>query len=156
MICTLSLDHESAGSFISGTKKKWDAIFICNSVLSKRQTDCLTKIKLHANSYICLWFDDIDFPLSSYILPDEKDVKSALSFAMGKQRVLITCQNGMTRSTALSYLIRCIDHSPELALESIGKTGSHPNRRIVELGSKLLENEEILCSFESWQGSPNK
>jgi predicted protein tyrosine phosphatase len=144
------MSHGAAENFIQFNPGLWDVICIVNpgKLVPK-------PIKEHAKSLLTLIFDDVDSPLESYILPDERDVKEALTFSEGKERLLVTCFGGCSRSAAIAYICLCQDtQSPIFAINHLTPMRHYPNRRIISMAANYLENQDIYKAYNSWVQKP--
>jgi predicted protein tyrosine phosphatase len=97
-------------------------------------------------------FHDIHRPTRGQKLPDLSSVKKALKWVEGRDKLLIACHAGISRSSALAYVLACTDRSPQEALELIDPDLHHPNERVVWLGSKVLNQPEVWETFVAWKG----
>jgi predicted protein tyrosine phosphatase len=107
-----------------------------------------------AISGIILDFDDVwdekHERLYGYVMPKKADIEEGLDFAKDKDPLLIHCWHGVSRSTAMAYVIAC---SRMPATEAINIFESHhcPNPLVVELGAEILDNKEMLDIFKEYE-----
>jgi len=87
-----------------------------------------------------LAFDDLCFPTSGYRLPNLAAIQKGIAWAAGREKLLIACHAGISRSAAFAYVIGCTDRSPEEALKLIDPLQHRPNDLVVSLGAKALRN----------------
>ena len=105
-------------------------------------------------------FDD----LSDDELPTQEDIKShrvcfpqrehleaVLEYAEGKSPLLVHCAAGISRSSAVAYVIACNRVSPQEALGVLSPKLHWPNDRIVRLGADLLGNPEMVSAMTAWR-----
>lgn len=114
-----------------------------------------------ANRFINFSFDDIrdDTKVSLEEPPTERDVKRAIAFArlikfgtqFQKNRLIVHCHAGMSRSTAIAFVICCWAMGPNnemAALDKIFRSGVGqemcPNELIVALGDKILKRNGAM------------
>lgn len=103
-----------------------------------------------SKAYLPLNFHDIEYVLEGYVHPTEQHVQEALDWARNKDDLIVACRAGISRSSAIAYLIQCErEHHPRLAT-AILTLRHHPNSLIVKLGSKLLKNPDILDEYYKW------
>jgi predicted protein tyrosine phosphatase len=99
-----------------------------------------------------VYFDDIDSELHPYVLASEEDVEKVIAWCRGKDRVLVHCAAGISRSSAMAYVIACSRcGGPSLALRILDPLLHWPNEHIVRLGAKLLGKPEMVTSIEKWK-----
>lgn len=89
-------------------------------------------------------FDDIQFAIKGYTAPDEGKIKDILEWSRNKNNLLVHCNAGISRSSAIAYLIACTQKEPAEAIKVLDPAMHWPNRLIVEIGSKVLGNPEII------------
>lgn len=102
-------------------------------------------------------FHDIESPLRKYILPEKEHIERVLNFSKDfndDDRVLIHCQAGISRSSAVCILV-LIQHGMTIK-EAFDHTISIretmcPNRLILSYGDELLVmNGEIVNYYDNW------
>lgn len=108
-------------------------------------------LKSHAKSNLSLVFDDIEQAHERRQLATKADISAALEFAKEKDQVLFTCHAGQGRSAPLAYLALCQRDDIADAVALLDPTRHRPNRRVIELGSVLLDNPDVLSQFISWR-----
>lgn len=109
------------------------------------------EIKKFAKEYIPLNFHDIEYERTPYVHPTEDHVRAALDWGKDRDDLIVACQAGISRSSAIAYLIECgrVAH-PRLATAILTPLRHHPNQLIVKLGSKILKNQTILDEYYKW------
>lgn len=94
-------------------------------------------------------FDDVTSDKNfekGYVEATYENIKNILDFTANiteKEKVLIHCHAGMSRSPGIAYLV-CAQHeqSPAHALTTVRRAAHSlavPNKRIVEIGEKILK-----------------
>jgi predicted protein tyrosine phosphatase len=125
---------------------QWHALVILDS--GKRPTGF---VAAQALSHCYLHFDDIDQPRAGKLPPTVAVVERGLKFAAGKDRLLVVCRAGQSRSAGLAYLIGCQHLGVAAALQIIDPTRHQPNRLVVTLGDGLLGQPDVLDRFDEWR-----
>jgi len=97
-----------------------------------------------------LAFDDACFPSSLHRLPDLATVQKGIAWAEGRDKLLIACHAGVSRSAAFAFLIACKDRPTEQALRILDPAKHRPNDLVVMLGSKALGDRRIWDTFLEW------
>jgi predicted protein tyrosine phosphatase len=97
-----------------------------------------------------LCFDDCDAARPGVVLPTADNVRQALEWSAGSERLVVSCYVGRSRSAALAYIIRCRDFPPLEALRILAPDWHRPNPLIVRLGSELLGNPSIRDTCSNW------
>jgi predicted protein tyrosine phosphatase len=85
-------------------------------------------------------------------LPEERHIRKAIEFAADKDKLLVHCWAGVSRSAAVAFIVACSRGiAPAEALEKLLDPMIHaPNPLVVELGAEVLRNPEILRAFKAW------
>ena len=108
----------------------------------------------NAKSFVRVWFDDIWLPahtLDGSMLPSRKEVERALVWAKGvgaDGNFLVHCHAGVSRSSALAYLIACLFASPDEAIKVLNPLLHHPNEKVVQLGAEILGDPQVYWVFQ--------
>lgn len=105
----------------------------------------------HSRSFLALRFDDIDLPRSDKLLPSKTEIQQGLDFSMGKEKLIVCCRAGQSRSAALAYLIACRERGASNALHLLDATRHSPNRLVVTLGESLSNTNDALDKFHDWK-----
>lgn len=105
----------------------------------------------YAKECLPLHFHDIEYARDGYVHPTEEHVQKALDFASNKDELVVACHAGISRSSAIAYLIQCTkEHHPRLALKILKPFKHHPNSLIVKIGSELLKERAVLDEYYKW------
>lgn len=98
-----------------------------------------------------IW-DDSQEVSGEFEMPLESEVARVLAWAAERRPLLVHCRAGVSRSSALAYLVACTQVSPEEAIRLLEYQVHYPNQYIVALGSKILNNPDIagVANREFW------
>jgi predicted protein tyrosine phosphatase len=135
----------SAQRFLSEQPRLFDCLAITDSTATLPET-----IRELSREVLHLAFDDITSPFFGFQAPDLARVQEGIAWSAGRERLLIACHAGISRSSALAYLIACTDRSPREALALLDPGVHSPNARVVRLGAQALGNSAIWQSFVEW------
>jgi predicted protein tyrosine phosphatase len=148
----------SGQSWARRHKRDFDAVLTIEDPLERYG------VRFHRGSrpaHLILQFLDLDEPLPNvaddpkYRLATLDDVTTALAFARGRQRLLVHCHAGISRSTAMTLGIlteRLGD--PETAFAEVLRLQPHavPNRHIVRLFDLVLNlNGRLDAMITAWE-----
>lgn len=139
------ISHLAGENLLTNNPGKWHTVAVVNG--GHRLFD---QIAINSKSYCLLCFDDIDYPMSHYIMPNIEHVREALEFCKGKNPVMFTCHGGTTRSAALAYVCMCQVMSPKEAMRIFTHGRHYPNRCIIKYGAKLLNDDDIYNVYDAW------
>jgi predicted protein tyrosine phosphatase len=135
------------GSFLLEQEPgQWHALVVLDS--GRQATEFVAR---QARSHLYLRFDDVEEPRANKLSPAEAQIRQALDFAAGKDRLLVCCRAGQGRSAALAYVIRCRESSVAEALKLLDPTRHRPNRLVVALGDAFLGDPAVLDQFDEWR-----
>ena len=139
------------------------------AVITIEDPDKRYGIRFHSEphpEHLILRFVDVDFPLPEphcfYLknrMADDADIRSAIEFSRGKQSLLIHCQAGVGRSTAICYAVLCDRYgvgNEENALKELLLIQPHsvPNKHVIALADKILErNGKMIETIDIWDRS---
>ena len=142
-ICTLEAAREA-------DVKVYDAVI----TIENSRTEDPLRIDTYHPKQCVLIFDDITKPFDDYVLPEERHVRSAISFARewASPSLLVHCHAGMSRSPAIALAILAEwlgSGREEEAVAELLKVVPlcTPNSLLVELADKFLgRNGELVKS----------
>ncbi|MDY3551078.1 hypothetical protein R5W24_000152 [Gemmata sp. JC717] len=125
--------------------KQWHTLILLDS--GRQVTDFVNAQSL---SSLVLRFDDVEGPSPNLLPPSGLQIAQALTYAKGKERLLVSCRAGRGRSVALAYLITYQARGVADALAVLDPTRHRPNRLVVRLGESVLEKPGALSAFDDW------
>lgn len=147
--------HDEAAKILAKKPNKLDIIFI-SSPENKYAIDGSEKIAELARESCEILFNDITFPIGhSKTVPEEHHVQKALDFAKGKKELIVSCQMGISRSSAIAYLIEASIVGYEKAFDILNMKVHSPNLLVIKHGAKLLGEQEILTAMLDWKNKSN-
>jgi len=121
------------------------------SILEPELLEAPKEIKEFAKDYLPLFFHDIEYKREGFVEPKYEHIEKALAWAEDKDELIVACQAGISRSSAVAYLIQCTrEHHPRLALKILKPLKHHPNSLIVNLGADILKNDAIVDEYHNW------
>jgi predicted protein tyrosine phosphatase len=107
-----------------------------------------------ARRLLHLEFDDFSEPREGVVLVTSADIERVLDWAQDHQNLVVCCHAGVSRSSAMAYVIACRTRSPAEALTLLLPGWHYPNERIVRLGAEVLGNKEVYSACLAWLGGP--
>jgi predicted protein tyrosine phosphatase len=134
--------YVAASLLLEQEPNQWDVLVILDTGINP--TDFVAQ---HTLRHLFLFFDDIEEPRQGKQLVTSHLVKQGLDFAAGKEKVLVTCRAGQSRSAAMAFLIACECMGRQQAIEILDPTRHRPNRRVIEVGG----HHEALAYFDEWR-----
>ena len=95
-------------------------------------------------------FDDIETHWVGRKLANKDDIRRILEWCRTKKSIVVHCYSGVSRSSAIAYLIECLEQPPEKALEILNADKHSPNSHIIRIGARVFNDREILTCFMGW------
>lgn len=81
---------------------------------------------------------------------DTNAVQSALQFAINKDKLIVSCRAGQSRSAALAYAISFQNNGLAAANSLLNPTRHKPNHSVIELASRFIDDPNFLSAFQRW------
>lgn len=140
--------HRSVEGFLKENYRKYALIFYTNS----ETTNYPLAVKNAATDFVHFPLDDVDhYEYRLYQAPTMVDVEQAIAFGKDKDRLICCCHAGVSRSSSTAYAIGCAKEGPDKALELLTPGYHYPNRLIVALAAKYLNDKSVWTKFVEWQ-----
>jgi predicted protein tyrosine phosphatase len=124
----------------------WDAIVILDRVATP--TDFVAK---QARRHLYLRFDDIESSMDGKRIPSTDDVRSAVQFSSESENILVCCRAGQSRSAAIAFVLCYRLLGADAACRLLDPTRHSPNSLVVELGSQVIDEPQLLETFRQWR-----
>lgn len=143
--------------------KKFANFYIVSIRNSKTDTFLFDQVerlcKDKCKGFLPMVFDDVWLPEHErlgYVLPKKEIIEEALMWAKNKGPFIVHCKAGISRSSAVAYLIACLFAPPEKAIKVLNQFIHSPNELIVKFGAEILENEEIVKELVKFENEGKK
>jgi predicted protein tyrosine phosphatase len=138
--------YPAASLLLEQEPRQWHALVILDT--GQRPTGFVGE---HARSHLYLRFDDIEQPQIGKEPPTRLMIERGLTYARGKDKLLVSCRAGRGRSVSMAYVIACRELGVDRALELLDPTRHRPNRLVIALGDSALANPDALDRFDAWR-----
>lgn len=112
--------------------------------------DVFEECRSNYGNIIVEYFDDIQIPQDGFIVPAKEQIMRILKWAMDKEHIAVHCTAGISRSSAIAYLIACHRSSPKEALKILDPMKHSPNRLILYLGMEALGDKTVMSEYMFW------
>jgi predicted protein tyrosine phosphatase len=140
------LGYIAASHLLEREPLKWNALVILDSGVTASQF-----VQRHTIAHRYLHFDDVEKSYEMKRSPSASAIKEGLEFAKAKERLLVSCRAGQSRSAAIAYLISCQEQGVAQAIKLLDPMRHRPNRLVIEIGASLLGDSQILDHFKNWK-----
>lgn len=127
-------------------KQNPDYPIIAIGEFDREEVDQITSI---AKNCLCLIFEDIEYYGNNTVQPYH--IEEAIKWAADKPDIVVACRAGISRSSAIAYVVEATRVGPEEALKIIDPQYHEPNKLVVETASKVLNNPEILNAYNQFK-----
>ncbi len=102
------------------------------------------------DSHISLFADVVNS--SQKGAPTYDKVKDCIEWGKDKEELLISCAAGISRSSAIAYLIECANsNNPEASVNILDVHRHRPNQLILCYGSQILGQDVVNPIFEIYK-----
>lgn len=142
--------HDACAELVKNSPEQYHVILITNPY-KPFYSPKLHDIVAQAKSSLVLEFFDYEFETESRPIVSEDQIKKALSWSEGKDPIVCSCHAGVSRSSAMAYVLRCTYLNPDEALSILSYGSHYPNARVIEFGSKLLNKPEMVSLIREWK-----
>jgi predicted protein tyrosine phosphatase len=131
---------------------KWNVV----SIFSPGQDHFDAAAEAHCADFQKLCFDD---SWSEYdrskgrAMPSRAHVRQAIEFAADKDKILVHCWAGVSRSSATAFVIAC-SHGvdPFEAAKTLLNPAIHaPNPLVVEFGAEILDDPRVIEAYRAFE-----
>ncbi len=146
-IAIYSLDRIS--EVIRKRKTDWDIVSIRSSGCPGAYT-VFDTYHSNYNSIICEEFDDIESPDDELKVVTRAKIVKILKWAKGKNNIVVHCTAGISRSSAVAYLIACSRMHPSKAIKILDPKQHSPNALVVFHGIKILKDMAVYEHYKKW------
>ena len=141
---------EAITELLSSKKTLYNIVSIRSSDLPESEYKVFEEFNDHYKDIIVEIFDDIESPWKGQKVVMPEQIAGILKWAKGKDNIVVHCTAGISRSSAMAYLIACTRIPPSEAVKIL-KTDSHyPNDLVVYYGAKILEDDSIYKEYSIW------
>ncbi len=131
-------------------KTGFNIVSIRSTDLSQDTYDVFDEFRNNYEDITMEWFDDIRAPQKGLTVPNEEHISRILKWAISKEHIAVHCTEGISRSSAIAYLIACQRSSPEEALKILDPMKHGPNRLILKLGMEVLGDKTVMSEYMFW------
>jgi predicted protein tyrosine phosphatase len=98
-----------------------------------------------------LAFHDTSVPRKGLLEVQPTQIEQALAFAKDKTELIVACQAGISRSSAIAYAIKTKEVGAITALEILDPYVHQPNGLVVKLASKILNQPDMVDLINIWK-----
>lgn len=142
---------EAMVELISRKKTNLNIVSIRSSKMPEDVYEVFALFPKNFKSIIMEEFDDIESPEDVFIVPEEEHVSRILDWAKDKNNIAVHCTAGVSRSSAIAYLIACSKMPPSEAIKVLDWNYHSPNDLVILHGIKLLGNYSIYTEYIKWR-----
>ena len=127
------------------------------NIVSIRSSDCpeceyrvFEEYKGNYSSIVIEEFDDIEFPDGKLKIVTKANIDRILIWAKGKKNIAVHCTAGISRSSAVAYLIACSRMPASEAIKVLNPNIHSPNALVILSGINILRDRSIYDQYKKW------
>lgn len=143
--------HRKAAELLAKSPGQLDIIFISGPGPEKFGVKTSETIAGNAREICEVLFHDINAPRPGYEHPERHHVQKALDFAKGKDELIVSCQMGVSRSSATAYIIAAAAVGPDEAFKFLDTKIHSPNGMVIRHGADILGDPDIVSKMNTWK-----
>ena len=139
------MSRKNASEFIENNKD-----YPIIAIGEQYSDDVKNMITDKATNCLCLIFDDVEVESPTRKTASKEQIQQAIDWAKDKDDLIVACRAGISRSSAIAYLIACSKSKPEEAVNILDMSIHQPNRLIIERGAKVLNDKKVEKTIDDW------
>lgn len=133
-------------SLIQERRNELDALVITN-----KETPFPVEVEKLVKGFLWLRFDDVLQSRGHYVAVEPKQIEEGLAWAKGRERIVIACHAGISRSSGMAVLIAMQEYNDLDKAFSILDLKKHwPNTLVIKLGAEILKRPDLWLYFVNW------
>ena len=142
--------HRRAAEILSESPNQLDIIFITSpdAPFAVAGADSIPGL---AREICEIRFHDVSQQIAHLNPPDRHHVQKALDFAKGRDKLIVACQAGISRSSATAYVIQASEVGSKEALKILDPAVHNPNAAVIRHGSVILDDPEMIWIVNEWK-----
>lgn len=144
------LGHRKALIFLQEHPKEYDVLFV-SSPDSKFAIPNSHLIQNLAKEYCEVLFHDVTQAIGLLEPAQPHHIQKAIEFGRNKEKLLVCCQAGVSRSSALAYSIKTTEVGPKEALSILDQQIHMPNGLIIKYASNILNQPDMVDIVDTWK-----
>jgi len=128
----------------------FNIVSIRSSNIPQKEYGAFEKYRRNYKDITIEFFDDIRIPVDGHITPSQESIGRILKWAEKRKHIAVHCTAGISRSSAIAYLIACQRTSPKHAVKILDPAKHSPNLLILNLGAEILGNKSVSTEYVKW------
>lgn len=141
---------EAIADLIARKRTGYNIVSIRNSNFPDSYYSVFKKYRRNYKDIHVQVFDDIESPMDELELVTPEQIMMILAWAKDKERIVVHCAAGISRSSAVAYLIACSRMPPSEAIRMIDPDRHCPNDLVLFHGIKILNDISIYTEYMKW------
>ncbi len=133
-------------AFLRDHSQQFDTVIFTNI-----ETSFPEEVKDLVNDYIHAKFDDVTSSRGHYKVPEKHQIQEILDWACGRDKIVVACHAGISRSSAVAFLIAYQEYQDlDKAFAVLDMEKHWPNVLIMKLGAEIFGTPELYDRFIEW------
>jgi predicted protein tyrosine phosphatase len=96
-------------------------------------------------------YHDVAHTIAHMDPPRKHHVEKALDFAKGRDKLIVACQAGISRSSATAYVIKASEVGIVEALTVLNPKIHNPNIAVIKHGAEILNLPDMVPLIRAWK-----
>ena len=135
---------------VKAGKNSFSIVSIRSTNIPHEEYEPIDELSKNYNSILAVYFDDVEFPEDPYQMATEDQIRQILDWTKDKDDILVHCTAGVSRSSAVAYLIACSKVGISAAIKVLNYWLHDPNKHVLKLGAIILNDNEVYNSVVRW------
>ena len=128
----------------------YSIVSIRNSNLPESNYAVFKKYRRNFRNIHVTVFDDIEYPQDGRAIVEPEQIKLILAWARNRRNIAVHCTAGISRSSAVAYLIACTRMPASDAIGLLDPDRHCPNDLVIYHGIKILNDISIYEEYMKW------
>lgn len=147
--------HRRAVEILEESPNQLDIIFISSPDGRFSVTNSF-RIPELARECCEILYHDVEFSIAHMDPPKKHHVEKALDFAKGRDKLIVACQAGISRSSATAYVIQASEVGILEALKVLNPKIHSPNAAVIKHGSEILNEPDMVSLIQQWKAKADE
>lgn len=142
--------HRRAVEILEASPNQLDIIFISSPDGRFSVTNSF-RIPELARECCEILYHDVTQSIAHMDPPKRYHVQKALDFAKGRDKLIVACQAGISRSSATAYVVQAATVGLVEALKVLDPKIHSPNLAVVKHGADILNEPDMMDIISQWK-----
>lgn len=128
----------------------YSIVSIRNSDLPESSYAVFKKYRRNFRNIHVAVFDDIEYPQDGLAIVEPEQIELILAWSGNRRNIAVHCTAGISRSSAIAYLIACTRMPASEAIGILDPDRHCPNDLVIYHGVKILNDTLVYEEYIKW------